>query len=147
MKKEDDLEYPRLYLYRRIVQAKLFMDNHYSEKINLNHIAGEAYFSRFHFIRLFRHAYDKTPHQYLISLRIEKAKDLLKDSRLSISDICFEVGFESVGSFTSLFKRYTGLTPTQYRQAVQERLDTIKTQPLHVVPGCFAKSKSWLKPE
>ena len=65
-------EYPKVYLYRRIVQAKLFMDEHFHEKIKLNAVAGEAYFSNFHFIRLFKLAYDKTPHQYLTWLRVLK---------------------------------------------------------------------------
>src|SRR5262245_747431 len=109
MRKNSLGEYPKVYLYRRIVQAKLFIDQHFSEKINLNNIAGEAYFSNFHFIRLFKQAYNKTPHQYLTSVRIEHAKQLLKSKHLSITDVCFEVGFESIGSFTSLFKRSTGL--------------------------------------
>jgi AraC-like DNA-binding protein len=118
--------YPRVYLYRRIVQAKLFIDQHFREKINLDTIAGEAYFSQFHFIRLFKMAYQKTPHQYLIFVRIEHAKELLKNDHLSIAEICFAVGFESAGSFTLLFKRLTGLSPSQYRQQELERCRSSK---------------------
>ena len=66
--------YPKIYLYRRIVQAKLFIDKFYSEKIDLDNISDEAYFSKFHFIRLFKSIYGKTPHQYLTTVRIEKAQ-------------------------------------------------------------------------
>jgi AraC-like DNA-binding protein len=66
--------YPKVYLYRRIVQAKLFIDTHYADKIDLEHISDEAYFSKFHFIRLFKSIYGKTAHQYLTFVRIEKAQ-------------------------------------------------------------------------
>jgi len=62
--------YPRMYLYRRLVQAKLFIDTHFAEPIDLNAIADEAYFSKFHFIKQFKSIYKRTPHQYLIHVRI-----------------------------------------------------------------------------
>src|SRR5919112_983376 len=89
--------YPRIYLYKRIVQAKLFIDGHYSDRIDLSNIADEAYFSKFHFIRLFKTIYGSTPHQYLIKVRIENAKELLQKD-MSVTDTCFDVGFDSVSS-------------------------------------------------
>jgi AraC-like DNA-binding protein len=133
--------YPKIYLYKRIVQAKLYMDEHFHEDINLGMIAGAAYFSNFHFIRLFRQAYDRTPHQYLIFLRIGKAKELLRAPNQSVADICFEVGFESVTSFTSLFKRATGFTPAAYRTFFYERMQTIEREPFKFIPGCFSPGK------
>jgi AraC-like DNA-binding protein len=134
--------YPKIYLYRRIVQAKLYMDEHFHEDINLDMIAGAAYFSNFHFIRLFRQAYNRTPHQYLIFLRIGKAKELLREQNQSVPDTCIEVGFESVTSFTSLFKRATGFTPAAYRRFFFERLQTIEQEPLKFIPGCFSPGKA-----
>src|ERR1044072_5307668 len=90
------MEYPKAYLYRRIVQAKLFIDKHFREKINLDEIAEEASFSRFHFIRLFKEAYRSTPHQYLVWVRLKEAEKLMTNAELKIQDICFEIGFESV---------------------------------------------------
>lgn len=139
-----DQNYPKVYLYRRIVQAKLFIDAHFTEPLKLENMAVEACFSRFHFIRLFRQAYHKTPHQYLTCLRIEKAKDLLKDNHLTISQICLEVGFESAGSFSSLFRKYTSHSPSQYREKAFQKMMIIRSQPLKVVPGCFASSKGWI---
>lgn len=69
--------YPKQYLYKRIVQAKLFIDANFVENINLNNISYEAIFSKFHFIRLFKKIYGKTPHQYLKSVRIEKAMEFM----------------------------------------------------------------------
>lgn len=136
--------YPNFYLYKRIVQAKLFIDSHFNEDIDLDNIADEAYFSKFHFIRLFKKIYNKTPHQYLISVRMENAKRILKTGT-AISDVCHSVGFSSVSSFTGLFKRSTGITPSAYQQQqLALREDTLKT-PLKYIPNCFAESKGWTK--
>jgi len=134
--------YPGMYLYKRIVQAKLFIDSHYAEAIDLDNIADEALFSKFHFIRLFNSIYGQTPHQYRTSLRIEKAKDLLRAGE-TVRDACFTVGFESPGSFNALFKRRTGQNPSLYRRQMMERGKAIKQDPLHFIPGCFAEQKGW----
>lgn len=106
--------YPKDYLLTQIIQSKKFIDNNYTNNINLDDIAGEAFFSKFHFIRLFKKYYGVTPHQYLIRVRVAGAKKLLQ-SGISISDACYEVGFESVPSFTKLFKVVTGTTPLACR--------------------------------
>lgn len=136
--------FPKIYLYRRIVQAKLFMDTHFADNINLDMIADEAYFSRFHFIRLFKMVYGKTPHQYLSTVRIENAK-LLLQTNLTIADVCFSVGFESVSSFSGLFKRVTSKTPSVYQQEQLLRQIEINKDPLNFIPGCFAEKKGWTK--
>lgn len=136
--------YPKIYLYKRIVQAKLFIDDHYADKIDLGNISDEAYFSRFHFIRLFRKIYGKTPHQYLKTVRINKAIELLR-ADISITEACYAVGFESLSSFTGLFKRATGLTPSAYHLQQQQLKAQILKAPLDFIPGCFAESKGWKK--
>lgn len=137
-------DYPKFYLYRRVVQAKLFMDNQFSGHIDLDNIAEEASFSKFHFIRLFKKAYGKTPHQYLIALRIEKAKDLLKTS-IPVGEVGWAVGFESVGSFTTLFRKTEKITPSLYQQLQFKRAKEIRSVPLKFVPNCFAESKGWVR--
>jgi len=137
-------EFPRIYLYRRIVQAKIFIDEHFSSSIDLDNIAGEAYFSKYHFIRLFKSAYNKTPHQYLISVRIEKAKDLLKQN-LPVIEVCEQVGFESVSSFSGLFKRITGISPSAFQQQELKMRQEIRRVPLKFIPNCFAESNGWIK--
>jgi AraC-like DNA-binding protein len=135
-------QYPKVYLYRRIVQAKLFIDCNYADNIDLDNIADEAYFSKFHFIRLFKKIYDKTPHQYLIVVRIEKAMQLLRTNQ-PVSDVCYAVGFESLSSFSGLFKRVVGVTPSAFlTQQQQIRIQILKT-PLKFVPGCFAYQNGW----
>lgn len=127
---------PQIYLYRRIVRAKLFIDNNFHENLNLDDIAGEASFSKFHFIRLFRIIYNKTPHQYLISVRIEAARLLLKETQ-PVKEVCFAVGFDSVSSFSILFKRLTTFSPSNYQKRCIERKNTMLNEPLRFIPNCF----------
>ena len=128
---------PKIYLYRRIVQAKFFIDSNFAESIDAGEIADEACYSKFHFIRTFKSIYGKTPHQYLTWVRIEKAKELL-ETGTSVTEACFSVGFDSLGSFVTLFKRRAGLTPSEYRRIKLERKRQIMESPLTFVPGCFA---------
>jgi AraC-like DNA-binding protein len=134
--------YPKIYLYRRIVQSKLFIDTNFAGNINLDNIADEAFFSKFHFIRLFKKIYGHTPHQYLTLVRIEKAKQLLKQEN-SISSVCFSVGFDSVSSFTGLFKKTTRLTPSVFQNQQHALKADIKKAPLKYIPNCFAEKKGW----
>jgi AraC-like DNA-binding protein len=105
--------YPKEHLCQQAIKAKSFIDTHYAANIHLNVISEQAYLSKFHFIRLFKTMYGQTPHQYLVSVRIEKAKQFLKTG-MSITDTCFSVGFSSTTSFTALFKKTTGSTPSAF---------------------------------
>lgn len=134
--------YPGMYLYKRIVQAKLFMDDHFSEPIDLGKIAETAYFSKFHFIRLFKTVYGKTPHQYLTAVRLSRAEEFLQKGS-TVRDACFAVGFDSVSSFVALFRRYKKSAPADLRQKLIERQQLIKQKPLQFVPGCFAENYGW----
>ena len=134
--------YPKVYLYKRIVQAKLFIDNNYHQNIDLNNIADEALFSKFHFIRLFKKIYGKTPHQYLTIVRIEKAKERLQTETF-ISAVCYSVGFDSISSFTGLFKKIAGLTPSAWQHQQQKKKEAILISPLNFIPNCFAEKKGW----
>lgn len=118
------------------------MDNHFDEKIDLDNIADEACFSKFHFIRLFTSIYHKTPHQYLSSVRIEKAKQLLTADN-DVARVCYAVGFESVSSFTGLFKRLTGQTPAVYQLRQYQKKVAIAKAPLKFIPNCFAEQNGW----
>lgn len=126
-------------LYERIVAAKVFIDENYQEAINLDEISQKAFLSRYHFHRLFSQVYKKTPHQYLTLKRIEKAKDLLAENR-QVIDVCNEVGFESLGSFSTLFKKEIGFAPTYYRNMAWLKKQQAKEQPKRFVPHCFIQS-------
>jgi AraC-like DNA-binding protein len=133
---------PKGYLYKRIVRAKLFVDTHFSESIGVSNIASEAFLSSYHFIRLFKRIYNRKPHQYLTSVRIERAKELLH-SGVPVSDVCYSVGFESTSSFTGLFKRRVGRTPSAYQNRQHEIRAQIERIPLKFVPACFAEKQGW----
>jgi AraC-like DNA-binding protein len=119
-----------------MVQAKLYIDRHYASNIDLGNISDEAFFSRFHFIRLFKKMYGRTPHQYLVFVRMEKAMQLLKEGR-PVSEVCYAVGLESLGSFSTLFKRTTGITPSAFQAAQQQIQAQMAQAPFHFIPACF----------
>lgn len=99
--------------------ARRFLDRHYDRPITIAQLSREAALSPYHFIRLFRRVYKQTPHQYLVQQRIARAKELLRTTDLPVTDICNAVGFESLGSFSTLFRRDAGLSPSAYRLSVQ----------------------------
>jgi AraC-like DNA-binding protein len=109
------------------------MDSHLALPLSVAEISSTAHFSRYHFIRLFHQTFDVTPHQYLIHRRVERAKRLLIESDASVTDICFDVGFESLGSFSTLFRRLVGQSPSAFRTEMMER----KRFPQKHIPACF----------
>ena len=137
-------QYPKIYLFRRLVQAKLFIDENFADRLDLENISDEACFSKFHFIRLFRNVYGKTPHRYLTTVRIEKAKILLTKN-IPVSEVCYAVGFESLPSFSGLFRKLTGCSPSEYMQQQQKIKTQLRTTPLRFIPGCFADQYGWSK--
>ena len=102
---------------RHLLRAKDIVDARYREPLDVPALARAAYLSPAHFSREFRRAFGETPHQYLLTRRLERAAALLRSTDRSVSDICFAVGLRSVGSFTTSFRRVYGVSPTAYREA------------------------------
>jgi AraC-like DNA-binding protein len=125
--------------YLRIVNAKLYIDENYHEPIDLELVSKKAFISKFHFHRIFRKVYRKTPHQYITKKRIDKAKSLLSENK-PVSEVCTEVGFESIGSFSLLFKKEIGFAPTYYRNMAWLKKQEAKKQPKKFIPHCFIDS-------
>lgn len=117
-----DKHYQPEYYYIQVRQSKAFMEQNLSEKIELEKIAAAAFMSRFHYIRIFKLVYGVTPREYLRDLRISKAKELLSQG-ISVSQVCFEVGYESLPTFSSAFKRGTGYSPSVYQQLNKSNLE------------------------
>jgi AraC-like DNA-binding protein len=126
-------------IYQRIATAKIFIDENYHEPIDLDKISQQAFLSRYHFHRLFTKIYRRTPHQYLTQKRLNKAKDLLSENR-AIADVCNEVGFESIGSFSVLFKKEMGFAPTYYRNMAWLKKQQQKQKPKKFIPHCFIET-------
>src|ERR1700742_205482 len=102
---------------RHLLRAKDLADAHYAEPLSVDDMARAAGLSRAHFSREFRRAFGDSPHQYLLTRRLERAAALLRNTDRSVADICFSVGLQSVGSFTSSFTRTYGKSPAAYRES------------------------------
>lgn len=98
-----------------VIGVKNYIDNHFDSKLNLNLLSIAKSTSKFHLLRLFKKYYGLTPRQYMIDKRIEKAKEFLTDG-LSVKETCYSVGFESLSSFTTLYKKKTGNSPAAFRK-------------------------------
>jgi AraC-like DNA-binding protein len=113
-----------------LARVREHIDRHYAKQLTIEKLAGMAGLSPFHFIRTFRTAYGQTPHQYLRARRLDRAKELLVTTVFPVTEICDQVGFQSLGSFTTLFRRQTGETPAEYRAARRKNV---------YIPTCFIR--------
>ena len=124
-------------LFRRLCRARDFLHENHASPITLDDMARRAHLSRYHFLRLFRDTFGATPHQYLIGIRLARARTLLGEERGTVTDICFEVGFESLGSFSTLFAERVGCPPGAWRRRVWR----LQGEPFGVarlvIPCCF----------
>jgi AraC-like DNA-binding protein len=102
-------------LNRRLLRARDAMDRAYAEPLNVRTVAAVAHVSPAHFIRSFRAVFGETPHRYLQRRRVERSMFLLRDTNRSVTDVCFDVGFTSLGTFSRTFRDIVGETPSGYR--------------------------------
>ena len=119
-------------------RARDVIDRHHAQPLDLEALAREAGFSRAHFARSFHTAFGEPPRAYLTRRRVERAKDLLRTANLTVTEICFLVGFSSLGSFSTRFAEIVGCSPTDYRRAHVARGGPPP------VPGCFLMA--WSRP-
>ena len=112
-------------------RARDLIDREYSRPLEVAQLARAALMSTAHFSRQFRAAYAETPYSYLMTRRIERAKALLRNGELTVTEVCLEVGCSSLGSFSASFTRMVGETPTAYRARDHRELEA--------VPGCIAR--------
>lgn len=119
----------RIEVFKRINNAKEYIDDNFTGEIKIEDAAREACMSNFHFLRLFKKVFDETPYQYITSKRIDKAFGLILRSEMPITEVCFEVGFSSLSSFSWLFKQKYGMSPDAMRSsynAFGEKLASFK---------------------
>ena len=127
-----------LFLLPALRRARDLIDRDYAQPLDLDAMARQAGYSRFHFARTFAEAYGETPRSYLTRRRIERAKTLLRTANLSVTEICLLVGFESLGSFSSRFRALVGRSPTEYRAAA------VAAGGVPPIPGCVVLM--WTRP-
>jgi AraC-like DNA-binding protein len=116
---------------RRLRRARDRMDREYAEPLDVPALARTALMSTAHFSRRFREAYAETPYSYLMTRRIERAKALLRRGDLTVTEVCFEVGCASLGSFSARFTEIVGETPSDYRARTHEELRAVS--PCHAM--------------
>jgi AraC-like DNA-binding protein len=112
---------------RRLLRARDAMDRAYAQPLDVRAVAAVAHISAAHFSRSFRAVFGETPHRYLQRRRVERSMFLLRETDRSVTDICFDVGFTSVGTFSRTFREIVGETPSTYR---------VGHGPI-VAPNCF----------
>ena len=117
-----------------MLRARDAMDRTYSQPLDTAELARVASVSAAHFIRTFRATFGETPHRYLQRRRVERAMFLLRESRRRVTDICLDVGFTSLGTFSRTFRDIVGVTPTYYRE---------RSEPIHA-PTCY--TMAWMRP-
>jgi AraC-like DNA-binding protein len=103
-------------LNRRLLRARDAMDRAYAEPLNVSAVAAVAHISPAHFSRSFREVFGETPHRYLQRRRVERAMFLLRETDRSVTDVCFDVAFTSLGTFSRTFREIVGETPSGYRR-------------------------------
>ncbi len=116
----------------RLGRVRSLIDSRLADPLDLDVLSREACLSRFHFVRAFRRSFFDTPHQYVLRRRLERARELLAHSDLSVTDVCFEVGFESLGTFSATFHRVVGWSPSMYRARCRDQA----LHPRRYVPSC-----------
>ena len=119
---------------RRMLRARDAMDRDYAKPLDIAALAKIAIVSEAHFIRTFRATFGETPHRYLQRRRVERAMALLRGTDRSVTEICLDVGFTSLGTFSRTFRDIVGESPSRYRAR----------GPLPAVPGCF--SRAYMRP-
>ena len=124
---------------RHLLRAKDLIDARYREPLDVPTLARAAHLSPAHFSREFRRAFGETPHQYLLTRRLERAAALLRHTDRTVADICLTVGLRSVGSFTTSFGRAYGVSPTAYRAAHPAAAARVP------IPTCIVQA--WARPQ
>jgi AraC-like DNA-binding protein len=123
--------------YKNLAHARDFMRHAYRRPLNLPDISAQANLSPYYFLRVYKQAFQETPHEFLTRLRIERAKTLLARGSHNVTEACFEVGYSSLGSFSTLFAHRVGLSPSEYRRYVRSGVAIPRSVRPLFVPTCF----------
>jgi AraC-like DNA-binding protein len=121
-----------------LLRARNYLAANFNQRISLTDAAAHARLSPFYFQRLFAEVFNETPHEFVTRLRIDHAKKLLLAGNHSVTDICLDAGYESLGSFSTRFHSLTGLSPAAFRRESRRVFGTSgRNWPLYYMPACF----------
>jgi AraC-like DNA-binding protein len=123
--------------FRRMCRARDLLRERHERSPSIEELAREVRISPYHFIRQFEAVFGVTPHQFRIQSRLDLAKELLARGEHSVTDVCMEVGFSSLGSFSALFTRRVGETPSMYRRRIRAMVVVPGDSPVDLTPGCL----------
>jgi AraC-like DNA-binding protein len=126
------------YTFRNLCRARELLAESPEEHLSVKYIAREVAISPYHFIRQFEAVFGMTPHQFRIQSRLDRAKLLLAMGEQSVTDVCMEVGFSSLGSFSDLFTRKFGSSPSAYKRRARTMVQVPGNFPQELFPGCFS---------
>jgi AraC-like DNA-binding protein len=124
--------------FRRLCQARDLLAEVRETPVSIEDVARQVQISPFHFIRQFEAVFGATPHQFRIQSRLERARHLLASGQYSVTEVCLEVGFSSLGSFSGLFTRRVGETPSAYQRRVRVMAPVPGSVPRDLIPGCLS---------
>lgn len=126
------------YKFQRLNAGRDYIADNYQASLSLSEIASYSCMSPYHFLRVFKETYGETPNEFLIRLRVEKAKQMLITENYTVSEVCEKVGYISLGSFSSLFFKQVGMAPTLYRRQLWALSKDAYCFPSQAIPACYA---------
>jgi transcriptional regulator GlxA family with amidase domain len=130
---------PAPVLTRHLLRARDLADARFDASLDVPQMARRAHVSTAHFSRCFKETFGETPHQYLLTRRLQRAQELLRLTDLSVGEVCIAVGYASTASFSATFKRIVGMSPSAWRTHAREQ-DTLAR-----LPSCI--TRAWLRPQ
>ena len=126
-------------LFRRLCRSRDYLAAGLDQPLRLADAAREACLSPYHYHRLFARAFGETPHDFLTRLRMDRAKRLLAREQLPVTEVCFAVGYESLGTFSSRFRSLVGYSPSEYQRSLRKLFVVPELAVYRSVPGCFLR--------
>jgi AraC-like DNA-binding protein len=124
-------------LFRRLCRSRDYIAANLDQHLRLADAAREAYLSPFHYHRLFTQTFGQTPLEFLTRLRIDRAKELLIRDAAPVTDVCFAVGYESLGTFSTRFRRATGYSPREFQRGLRKIFQVPWVTPYRSIPACY----------
>jgi AraC-like DNA-binding protein len=123
--------------FARLCRARELLSETHDPELSIREVARQARLSPYHFIRVFEAVFGLTPHQFRIEERLARARHLLLNDNASVTEVCMEVGFSSLGSFSSLFARRVGVSPSLYRRRARAAIRVPGLPPEELFPSCL----------